>query len=227
MPDFLYVDIETIPTGDDAVKAHIDANIKPPAQMKKAETIAAWEENEKPNAVAEAIAKTSFDGAYGRVCCIGWAWNDRQASCDIEFSSGTHDEKMGLLFFFAAADHLRPRGGDVVIVGHNVLGFDIRMITQRAMVLGVKLPAWWPINPRPWSENVHDTMLMWAGHNGTVSLDRLARALGLEGKGNIDGSMVAGMFERGEYEEIAEYCVQDVERVRAVHRKMLAVIGDR
>lgn len=222
MPNYLYLDIETIPARDPAVVAEIAAAVTPPAQMKKAETIAAWEENDKPKAVADAVAKTSFDGAYGQVCCIGWAWDDDGPShATLGLTCKTEKDVIRAL-----AGTVRPSFEMPVIVGHYVADFDLRFLWQRAYALGVTMPAWWPKDPKPWSKEVHDTMHMWAGAKGTIGLDKLCRALGVQGKGDVDGSMVAEMFERGEHQAIADYCIADVERVRAAHRKMMIALGD-
>lgn len=222
MPNYLYLDIETIPARDPAVVAEIAAGVTPPAQMKKADTIAAWEENDKPKAVADAVAKTSFDGAYGQVCCIGWAWDDEEIrTAAIGFPCKTEIEVLQALASTTRRSFEQP-----VIVGHYVADFDLRFLWQRAFALGVTMPAWWPKDPKPWSKEVHDTMHMWAGAKGSIGLDKLCRALGVQGKGDVDGSMVAEMFERGERQAIADYCMADVERVRAAHRKMMIALGD-
>lgn len=67
----LFLDIETLPADRHDVRNYIAATVKPPGNISKAETIAKWEAESKPGAIAEAIDKTSFDGAFGRVCCIG------------------------------------------------------------------------------------------------------------------------------------------------------------
>lgn len=224
MPNFLYLDIETIPASDPAVIAEIATAVKPPAAMKKADTIAEWEATKKAEAVADAVARTSFDGAYGQVCCIGWAWDDAEPSAF--FMDGALTERAALSAFALQIAATRPSNEMPVIVGHYVADFDLRFLWQRAFVLGVAMPAWWPKDPKPWSKEVHDTMHMWAGSKGSISLDNLCGALGLPGKGNIDGSAVAGMFQRGEYNDIATYCMSDVERVRQVHRKMMVALGE-
>jgi hypothetical protein len=77
-----------------------------------------------------------------------------------------------------------------VVVAHHA-GFDVRFIWQRAIVLGVTPPSWWPIDARPWdSDRIYDTMTAWAGHGNRIGLDRLCRALGLPGKTGVDGSQV-------------------------------------
>lgn len=222
MADYLYLDIETTPTNNPIAIDRIAADIKPPAAMKKPETIKAWEENDKADAIKEAVAKTSFDGGYGHVCCIGWAWNDEEIKTVTLGWQGVTEREL----LQGLASTKRRSNEQPVIVGHYVADFDLRFLWQRAFVLGVKMPAWWPRDPKPWSKEVHDTMQMWAGAKGTVSLDRLCFYLGIHGKGDVDGSMVAGMFERGEYGAISDYCADDVERVRQAHRRMLVAYGE-
>jgi 3'-5' exonuclease len=217
---FLYLDIETLPTVDEAVIAEISAGITPPKSITKAETLAAWEAETRPGLVAEAIAKTSFDGALGRICCIGWAWGgDRiqRALCQQDMS----DEAENLATAFAMIDQTRT-SPMVAVAGHNVADFDLRFIRQRAVALGVKVPAWWPTNPKPWDDSVFDTMHQWAVARGSITLDKLCKALGIPGKGDVTGADVWPMWQAGKRLEVADYCVADVERVRAVHRKFIA-----
>lgn len=227
MANEFFVDIETLPTDNDAVKAEIAASITPPGNISKAETIAAWEVEKKPALVDEAISKTSFDGARGRVCCISWAWNDSGVSSLYLDPKG---EKDFLKLAMGLIEETRPRNDAfhaVKVIGHYVADFDIRFLWQRAFVLGVKMPAFMPRAPKPWDKDVFDTMAQFAGAKGTISLDNLCKALGIEGKTGVDGSMVAGMWERGEYEAVSAYCRDDVERVRKVYRKMQIAYGER
>ncbi|WP_174804390.1 ribonuclease H [Martelella limonii] len=221
---YLYLDIETIPTQDDEVKRDIAANIRPPASMKKEETIAKWEAEQKPDAIKEAIDKTSFDGAYGSVSCIGFAVDDSPVT-SMSFPLNASGERLLLGGFYdTVSDALNM--SFPVIVGHYITGFDLRFLWQRSMVLGIRVPAWLPRDPKPWDAMVFDTMTAWAGARDTIGLDRLCKAFGVGGKDGVDGSMVAGMFERGEHEAIAEYCRDDVERVRSIHRKMMKALGE-
>lgn len=224
MPNYLYLDIESIPATEAEIIAEIEASITPPGNISKAETIAAWEAEKKPALVKDAVSKTALDGARGKVCCIGWAWNEGEATSVAGLES---NEAWTLEQAFSLINQSNPEGYErPVVVGHFVAGFDIRFLWQRAFVLGVKMPAWFPRDPKPWSQEVHDTMAMWAGAKGSISLDNLCKALGVPGKGNVTGADVAGMFERGEHEAIAAYCEADVERVRQVHRKMLYSMGE-
>src|SRR5262245_6770512 len=90
----LYLDIETIGTVDQDIVAEITDGIGPPGNISKAETIAAWEANTKPALVDQAIRKTAFDGTYGRIICVGFAFDD--ASAD----SITHEDERTMLLAF-------------------------------------------------------------------------------------------------------------------------------
>jgi DNA polymerase elongation subunit (family B) len=222
----LYLDIETIPSQSPEVHARIAETIKPPANYKKAETIAVWEQHEKPAAVKEAIAKTSFDGSVGHVCCIGWAWELGGANAG---SIDSVNQEVGLLsgvFSQLDIELNRVPWQQPVIIGHNVANFDIRFLWQRAIVLGVRMPRWFPRDPKPWGNDVFDTMTAFAGSRGTIGMERLCLALGMDGKGEIDGSMIADLWAKGEHEKIAEYCRSDVERTRKIHHRMQIAFGD-
>ena len=221
---YLYFDIETIPAQSEDAKALVAATVKPPAAMKKAETIAAWEKEQKASAVEEAISKTSFNAAFGQICCIGFAF-DNSPPTSISWPINTDDERLMISAFFDEAGKIIGNRFPV-IVGHFITGFDIRFIWQRCMVLGIRVPAWLPKDPKPWDASVFDTMTAWAGARDTISMDNLCQALGLVGKGEIDGSMVGQMFADGKHKEIASYCRDDIYRTRAIHRKMMAAFGE-
>jgi DNA polymerase elongation subunit (family B) len=219
---YLYLDIETIPAQDDETKARIAAAVKVPGTLKKADSIAAWEKEQRPAAVEEAISRSGLNGAYGHVCCVGFAFDDDDPQCvSWPLQHESEAETLRYLSTFLATSTLPP-----TVVGHNVANFDIRFLWQRAMVLGVKMPAWFPRDPKPWSLEVFDTMTAWAGARDTISMDNLCAALGIPGKGDIDGSMVGDLWAKGEHRKIAAYCLQDVERTRLIHRKMMIALGE-
>lgn len=221
----LYLDIETIPSQSPEVHAQIAAGITPPGNISKADTIAAWEAEKKPTLVREAIAKTALDGSVGHVCCIGWAVGEgkpRSASVTrVEDERLTLQSALAEMASVTDSEWLSP-----VIVGHNVTGFDIRFLWQRAIILGIRMPNWFPRDPKPWSGEVFDTMTAFAGARGMIGMDRLCRALGIEGKGEIDGSMIGDLWSAGEYDRIAAYCRDDVERTREMHKRMMVAFGE-
>lgn len=207
-------DIETIPTEDASVIAEIAKGIKPPATMKKAETISEWVELEKQKAIDEAVAKTSFDGGYGSICCIGWAIDNGEP-----FASIGKEEDILNQFFTDIDENYSPRD-EIVFVGHNVSSFDLRFLYQRAVVLGIKPPFFMPFNAKSWDKSIYDTMTAWAGFGNRVSLDKLCKIFGFEYESEIDGSMVYEYYKAGRIEEIAKYCKEDVANTRKVYNKL-------
>lgn len=213
----VYLDIETIPCQSAEYRTRVREGIKPPGTIKKPESILQWLEENAETATDEAVAKTSFDPAYGHICCIGWAIGDDPVQ---SLSAPTVSDEADILRGFFDA---LPKMGMAKFIGHYITGFDLRFIMCRAIVLGVKIPSIWPRDPKPWDQSVFDTMVAWAGARGTISQDKLCEALGLSGKGDFDGSMVAAAWANGEHQRIAEYCRSDVETVRAIHRRFEAV----
>jgi predicted PolB exonuclease-like 3'-5' exonuclease len=207
-------DLETIPVQDASIIASIANDIKAPGTYKKPESIAEWEATQKQAAVDEAVAKTSFDGAYGQICCIGWCINDDGVQTAIG------DEKFIIESFFNSLVANNPRELDATFVGHNVSAFDLRFLFQRAIILGIKPPSFIPFNAKSWDSQIFDTMTYFAGFGNRISLDKLSKALGLEGKTGVTGADVWPMYQAGKIAEIAKYCEHDVELTREVYKRL-------
>ena len=243
------IDIETIPAQDPAVldgfRAAMSKNFKAPSTLTKEQAaidlgitdkdrikftskdsmISEWSERFKIEA-SEAAAqeqwrKTSFDGALGHVCVIGLAFND-EPPISI-WSTNFYDREAGMLSeFFDMIDVRISEHPDVrpTFVGHNIIHFDLRFLFQRAVMLGVKPSRHIPFNARPWDDGVYDTMTRWAGANDRVKLDKLAKAMNIGSKGDIDGSMVWDYVRDGRIAEVANYCCNDVSMTRSIYKRM-------
>lgn len=164
--------------------------------------------------------KTSFDATQGHLCCIGWAIDDEDpVSVRIDTIA---DEREMLASFFSALrkSHQDHSTRQPLFIGHNHVGFDLPFIFRRAVILGVEPPMFLPQLPKAWDDSVFDTMVQWAGHGNRISMDNLCAALGIPGKDGMDGSMVCDAFIQGRIEDIATYCRQDVERTRAIYRRL-------
>lgn len=225
----IYLDIETIPGQAPDLREEIAATIRHPGSMKRPETIAKWEAEEKPGAIEEAWRKTAFHGHQGEVVCIAWAIDDREV-CAVQRSPDpqhkAHCGEADILEQFFYEVEVASRRGVSTWVGHNVRAFDLRFLYQRAVVLGVQPSIELPHDTGPGSERVYDTMTTWAGWGNRISLDQLCRALGIQTKGvelggeQIDGSKVWDFVRAGRIGDVVTYCKADVERVRQVYRRM-------
>lgn len=245
----LYLDIETIPAQRPDVLEEITSNrfdklqadiaaVKPPGNYKKEDTIVAWWNDEAPKIIDSMKAthtgeceaeyrKTGLDGAFGQVCVIGFALDDKapQTVWSADWAqAGT--EREVLEDFYCTLTDLIPLSAEraMCVVGHNVANFDLRFLVQRSIVNGVQ-----PhrviasaAQAKPWeSERCFDTMVQWAGVGRSVSLDKLCRALLIPTpKGDITGATVWDAVQAGRIAEVAEYCKRDVIATREVHRRL-------
>lgn len=215
---FVYFDLETIPCQDPDYLEVLKCKVRAPATYKKQESIEKWLAENRDIAAQEALGKTSFDGGRGHICTICWAKND--GKIETRHAKIVSQEREVITDFFADMDPYHSE----TLVGHNIAGFDIPFITKRAIALGIRLPdrQSFPRDPKPWDKTMADTMPMWAGAKGKVSMDDLCGILGIEGKQGFDGSMVAAAWAAGEHDKIAEYCRDDVWRTREIHKRFLA-----
>lgn len=219
----VYMDIETLPAQDPAVRAELAAAVTAPAKYSKPESIAEWLDANREAEAEAAWLKTSFDGGVGQVCVIGWAVEDGAAiSMQVDdLSRDAEREVLACWFDWLTKLYAGTSGTRPCLIGHNIIGFDLPFLWKRAMVLNVKPPLWFPRSPKPWSDVVADTMLLWdSTQRAGGSMDRLCRLFGMEGKGDMDGSKVWPMVRDGKIDAVAEYCRGDVERTRAIYRRM-------
>ena len=212
----IFFDIETIPCQLPGVLDEFKAAVQAPAQYKKPESIAEWIKENRDSEGESAWLKTSLDGGMGHVVCIGWAVDNGEPVS--RQANSTSTERTIIADFF---DELKSIGAGQKLVGHNIIGFDIPFLWKRAMVLGIKPPFTFPRSPKPWGETVADTMLLWdSTQRAGGSMDRICRLMGIEGKGDMDGSKVWPMWRDGQVDAIAEYCRGDVSRTREMFKRM-------
>ncbi|MCK4792502.1 MAG: ribonuclease H-like domain-containing protein [Desulfobacteraceae bacterium] len=212
----LYFDLETIQTQKQVFIDEVVKNTTHPKTMKKADTIEKWEKDQKPAAVQEALSKTVFDGGQGEIITFGYAIDDGPVKAVGRTDDTT--EKSLLLGINLIFEELKM---PPVWIGHNICGFDLRYLWKRFVVNGIKPNIKIPYDAKPWSSDVLDTMFEWAGTGSDKkSMDFVCKALGLEGKTGMDGSMVYQAWLDGKYTEIAEYCEHDVEMTRQIHKRL-------
>lgn len=214
----LFLDVETVPNQNPVMIAEIAAGIKHPGNISKPETVAKWYSERHPEAVAEAIHKTALDCWHGEIVCVAFATHDSPAEV-VSRADLTPDSERELLIEFWE----RISGQRVTkFIGHNVADFDLRYLYARSVVHGVR-PSQAPFPPdlSPWRGFVEDTMHLASGFRGSISLDRLCKALGIESpKDGIEGSQVWAAIQEGRFEEVAEYCKRDVEATREVWKRL-------
>lgn len=199
----LFLDIETIPADNNSEK------ILRMLYAKKEERA-----GKKTEDFEEYFSKTSFDGAFGRILCIGYAINDEPEQ--ILYNENNEAETLRQFWEIAKEADL--------FIGHNVMDFDLRFIFQRSIINKVKPPSNLLNLPfaRYRNNPIFDTMKEWVKWaNSSVGLEHIALAMGIPTpKDGIDGSQVFDFYKKGKVNEILEYCKRDVETTREVYRRI-------
>jgi len=214
----VFLDIETIPSQKPGLLEEIRATIQPPGNISKPETIAKWIAENADTAAEEAYRKTALNGTQGEIICMSYAFDDGPAYS----ASRTLADPEGhvlCLFFSHLAGELNT---SPCYIGHNILGFDLRFILQRAVINGINPP--FPLHQDArYNDNTktYDTMLAWAGWGNRCKLATICEALDIPVKSDgIDGSKVWGEVKAGNVEKVALYCNEDVEATREVYRRL-------
>lgn len=189
----IFFDIETIPTQQSLV----DNNLLD-AQLRLDE--------------AEIIKKLSLSAITSQILCLAYAI-EPQPDSSVEVLNGEESDIIKSFWQLVSDCDL--------LVGHNILDFDLRFMYQRSVIHSIK-----PSRDIPFfrfrNSPIYDTMHEWTKWGRErVSLDSLARALGIPSpKEALDGSKVYPYFCAGKLPEICEYCKRDVETVRQVYRRL-------
>lgn len=228
----IFIDMETIPDQRENALAEIMANITPPGQYKKPESIQKWMDENAEEMAREELHKTGLNGLYGEICSIAWIAGDAEQTLSITRGIDCDTEVELLQKFWRHLEESMYEEGSGFPggsyrdhspewVGHNVIDFDLRFLKQRSIVRGVKPRFLIPADARHGSHFAFDTMKEWAGWRGYVSLESLCKALGIPVKpGEIHGSDVWRLWQEKDYAAIKFYNESDVEAVRAVYGRM-------
>jgi 3'-5' exonuclease len=188
-----------------------------PSCLENAEDLfTASEAEERRKTEDELYEKSSFDGTFSRIVCIGMIILSDALEPHGAISWYGAGEKELLRQFWAKIAQLRP----TLLITHNGLGFDLPFIKKRSVIQQVK-PTWDVPLAKFRAEPVYDTMAIWSNWEmrGWVKLDVLARALNVEKKTG-SGKQVADMWSKGCGKDIAEYCLQDTYVTYACYCRM-------
>jgi hypothetical protein len=224
----IFLDIETIPTSRDDIRARVSADVAPPGQYKKPESIAQWWAAYGDLEREEAIAKTALSGTFGEIFCIGYAVEDGPVHV---VSRGDGTERSVLEDFakslpLAVERHDGPPTHDAMWeyrarwIGHNIEDFDLRFLWQRAIVNGLRLPFRLPLERYPKAPTRFDTMREWAGWSGRIKQTELELALGIARVDPITGADVWTHYKAGDYAAIVAHCEEDVRCLREIYNRM-------
>lgn len=216
----VFLDIETLPPEED-VRAQIpQAMIRKLARRRRADDEACTEEQ---------FRRLALHGEYGRLLTVALIVEDDDR---LVHRGLLGRERRTSLFHFDEVRTLRAfwklmcdfSTGRDLIVGHNVLCFDLPFLYKRSYIHGVKPSVDLPF-ARYRNRPIFDTMQVWSGwdYRYYISLSDLGGILGVGSKTEgMDGGCVYDCICRGDHDTVARYALQDVELVRAIYYRMTA-----
>lgn len=119
---------------------------------------------------------------------------------------------------------------EVTLVTFNGRGFDVPVLNLRALRHGLDQRYYGPAHRRKYDEENHlDLMAALTDHGALgrsgFSLGTLSTVIGLGGKSDFDGSMVAAEYAKGGIEKIRTYCCQDLARTGFLLMRYLLMRG--
>jgi DNA polymerase elongation subunit (family B) len=214
----IFIDIETIPTGERPQLSEL----KPPAQMTKAETIQKWmEDTEAREADLDKIyRKRALDYMQGQVLCIAYAIEDGPVAGIINDSEEALFKQLEAdLMENKTIESMFRQGSPVVWISYNGRAFDYPYLSLRAAKYGCKFLS---MALRPFNEREHllDVMKMitHTDAKGMTSLDSACQFFYVPTpKDQMDGSMVYDEYLAGNGNKILEYCMADVVATRKIY----------
>jgi predicted PolB exonuclease-like 3'-5' exonuclease len=174
----------------------------------------------EPAAAEEAMGERFPKLPLHRIVCIGALIAERAgAHWQVRALGAPHvgmrSEGELIVAFAGRIAELRPQ-----LVSFNGHGFDLPVLRYRAMLAGVAAPG---LYRRPYFSRYLDDALdlcdVLASYDARarVSLDGLARFLGLAGKPEgMSGAGVAALVRDGRLDEVARYCESDVENTSRI-----------
>lgn len=193
-------DIETVPQ-DEAKLLALAPEFTAAANLKDPEKIAASIAKKR----ADYLADAALNWKTAEIVLIG-AGDD----ADIKAYAGTEKELIGIFLSLIGA----ALADGVVVGGHNVIGFDLPMLVNRARVHGLKIPSniltFWKGRPQ-WADNIFDTLeiLSFGKSFDGNGVDDVARVFGLPPKLGHGGDFP--LLWRTDREAAIAYNLRDVQ----------------
>lgn len=167
--------------------------------------------------------KTSFDGLHGEVFCISWSVDGDGIANVCRGDTTTGDANIIEDFLKMLGNQLAGKAhtNTPFFIGHNIT-FDLKFLYRRCVVNNLPTPFKFNFKGRH-NTDYFCTMQHWCEYGERIALDTLCKKLGIQQKGDIDGSQVWDYVKAGKYDEVADYCNDDVKRVIALHNRLLGI----
>ena len=150
-------------------------------------------------------------------CCGGWYADEENCGYIMLKNNSPEAEKAFL------EEYLGKLSEFDLLISYNGIGFDSRILLLRACVHGIDVP--FKIDRKKYSTtgnhvDLYSILTDWAAF-GQGSLDFFLSMMGLQNKTEgIDGSMIQGMWDNQQHDEIGRYNLQDCKVTMELYQKI-------
>lgn len=208
---WLVFDIETVPMP--GCEDYLVEPIEAPANYKDPAKIAAYVAEKRSKQVLEA----GLDIDLCEVVAIGGAFWDQSW---VQTRERTQEAEM-LDGFWRFASRTLTDGG--VLVGFNVLHFDLPVLLRRSLYLGVSTPRL-SIDKYRHDRVVDIAEVLSFGRRELMrSLAFYAKRFGIPHDDTVTGADIAGRVADGRWDSVANHCADDVETTKALALRIDAI----
>ena len=163
------------------------------------------------DATAKAISRCALDPDLCRIVCLGWQYD---GGAEVLMVAKTEaDEKEALDTFW---DRLRSTD---IIIGFNVLGFDLPVLIRRSQYLGIDTPA---VNVDRY-RTPHIDLMERLSFNGKLKyrgLDFYCRRFGIHVDDPSTGKDIDAMVKAGDWSGVAQHCHADITKTRLLAERL-------
>ena len=125
------------------------------------------------------------------------------------------DEAKMLREFWEAVAAFRKTAGTSRIVGFNIKDFDLPVLVTRSFINNVKIV---PFNLKE-VVDLREKLSAYKYGNVRGKLKEFAELIGMEILEDVDGSKVAELCWKGEWDKITAYLRRDIEITEAIHKR--------
>lgn len=184
-----------------------------------------WAREKHPDKADQEIeAMAALYPEFGMVCAVSvlkFTGHELETEVAKEYTAATMREEGLILDDLAARFSTKY---SIILVGHNIKGFDIPFLAKRCLAHGITVPdALCMVGKKPWDIPHRDTMeLMRFGGGASMSLRSACHMLSLKDpKDDCNGRIVQQLFSEGNMEGIKEYCTGDARAAAEVYRAIV------
>ena len=182
-----------------------------------------WAETKYPGKEGQELEDmAALHAEFGMVCAVAYANALTDDPPIVKTAESVEEEAEMLADLYNIFDN-----ENVILIGHNIKGFDLPFLSKRYIAQCHYLPKALNFDgKKPWEIPHKDTMeMMRFGGGASMSLRSACLLLNVaDPKGSVCGSEVPQLFREGKTDIIGNYCAGDVSANRLVYRKLMEAI---